>query len=607
MRALLFVAVFSGLHLDAADFEPAELARVHPLGGKAGTSVEVEILGTHLDGAAGVEFDSADLTWRHTTSREAGRLTGVISIAPGAALGGHLLHVATAHGPTTSLLFNVGQFPAMVEGDHRAVPSLPAEIYGRLDGATDTDTYWFSVKAGERWLFDLRAMEHGSAVEARMLLLDDQGAQVAFNDDRDQYDENPIIDQRFAKDGLYAVKLDQYRGPRGFTFGKNNGYVLRISALPRVRSVNPLGARRGTSARFVVEGSGLGRIQSVYLTELRRGEYERMTYPHTMPIHFRPDPSRGGDVARIAGKVIARSDVRLEAAFAIPATAPAGLWRLWLAGPDGVAEGLNLEIGEHLELDERSAGQPPAAATEFVINGVVSQKRERDVFRINGKAGQPLHVWTLSAQLGGPWLDTVLTLRDAAGRKLCENDDVVAGWGGLLGNPDSSLFFTPKQDGPLLIEVRDRQNRGGPAYAYRLKVDRRTPGFQLFTTPENFTVRRGESATVKVHLVREEGFAGEVEIWFEGLPAGMPPLRAKFRSDQLFEPNADGADMLIPEISFRVEAPAATGVHLIRIFGKASDGTKAEAHTATMIGPIYQGDWNFYRRPVPAITLTVID
>ena len=33
----------------------------------------------------------------------------------------------------------------------------------------------------------------------------------------------------------------------------------------------------------------------------------------------------------------------------------------------------------------------------------------------------------------------------------------------------------------------------------------------------------------------------------------------------------------------------------------------AEAHTCTMIGPIYQGDWNFYRRPVPGLTLTVIE
>jgi hypothetical protein len=604
MRFLLYF--LAAAFLQAADFEAPNLIRLHPLGGKAGTMVEVEILGSRLDGATGVEFDCADLVWKHTIHREAGRLSGVVSVAPGAALGGHMLHVLTNNGPTTSLLFNVGQFPAMLESDHRTVPSLPVEIYGRLEGAADSDQYWFAAKAGERWLFDLMAMEHGSAVEARMILLNSHGDRIAFNDDRDHYDENPLIEHTFVEDGVYAVKVDQYRGPRGFTFGKNNAYVLRISALPRVLSVAPLGARHGSQVRFLIDGSALERVERVYLTELRRGEYARMTYPYTMPIRFRADPLHGTGVARIDGRVVVKANGRLEAAFAIPADAATGLWRLWLAGPDGVAEGPNLEIGDMPEYSGASAAKEAPGGLPYVINGLL-RPRERDVYPIKAKAGEPLHISTLSAQLGEPYLDTVLTLRDAAGNKLAENDDVVAGWGGLLGNPDSSLFYTPKQDGRLLVEVRDRLNRGGEAFPYRMKVDRETPGFQLFTTPENFTVKRGGTATVKVHLAREAGFTGEVAVWFEGLPPEVTPVPAKFRADQLFEPNADGADMIIPEISFRVEAPADTRTYAIRIFGKAANGPKVEAHTATMIGPIYSGDWNFYRRPVPAITLTVVE
>ena len=43
MRALLCLLAGGWLH--AADFEPAQLARLHPLGGRAGTAVEIEILG----------------------------------------------------------------------------------------------------------------------------------------------------------------------------------------------------------------------------------------------------------------------------------------------------------------------------------------------------------------------------------------------------------------------------------------------------------------------------------------------------------------------------------------------------------------------------------
>jgi hypothetical protein len=481
-----------------------------------------------------------------------------------------MLRVLTAKGPSTSLLFNVGQFPAMIESDKRVVPALPVEIYGRLDGAADIDQYWFTAKAGERWMFEFLAMEHGSAVEARMLLLNSKGERIAYNDDRDHFDENPLIEHTFAEDGVYAVKLDQYRGPRGFTFGKNNAYVLRISSLPRVVSVSPLGARRGAPVRFAIEGSALQRVEKMYLTELRRAEHSRMTYPYTMPIRFREDPS---SPVRIDGDA--------KGNFTIPRDAATGLWRLWIAGPDGIAAGPKIEI------DEGGA-----------IDAVLAK---RDVHRFEGRAGEPVHFSTLSAQLGGPFLDTVLTLRDESGKKLAENDDVVAGWGGLLGNPDSSLFYTPKQNGPLLLEVRDRLNRGGPAYPYRLRVDNARPSFQLFTTPENPVAHAGAAAELKVHLVREAGFEGEVEIWVEGGP------RAKFRADQRFEPNADGADMLIPEITLRVPAPATSGTHTLRIFGKSSDGATIEAHTAAMIGPIYQGDWNFYRRPVPAITLTVIE
>ena len=53
-------------------------------------------------------------------------------------------------------------------------------------------------------------------------------------------------------------------------------------------------------------------------------------------------------------------------------------------------------------------------------------------------------------------------------------------------------------------------------------------------------------------------------------------MREKFRADQLFEPNADGADMIIPEIGFNLQAAASAGTYPIRILGKAANGTKAE-------------------------------
>ena len=142
---------------------------------------------------------------------------------------------------------------------------------------------------------------------------------------------------------------------------------------------------------------------------------------------------------------------------------------------------------------------------EYVINGTLRASGEKDVFSIHGVAGQPLHFWTLAEQLGLPHLDTVLELRDCSGKKLAGNDDVVAGQGSLLGNSDSSLFYIPKENGNLQLILKDRLDGGGKNYVYRLKIKKEVPGFESFTTPENFTVPRGGSAVLKVHLIRGSG------------------------------------------------------------------------------------------------------
>jgi hypothetical protein len=568
-----------------------KLVRVYPLGGQQGTTVALEILGEQLARATSVEFDTPDLKWERMDKAAAEQVNGSLSIAKTASLGPHILRVATAEGYSTSLLFNVSQIPSILEAEPndrqpQRIAALPVEIQGRLDGSADIDQFAISVRAGERWGFDFRSIEYGSSVEAKMYLLDAKGNRVAFNDDKSDIDETPFIGHTFARDGTYVVKVDQYRGPRGFNFGKNCSYILRISKLPRVQYIRPLGSARGVTARVRVSGSGLDSVDRVYLTEARRGEYFRMTYPFTMPVHFRADPP---SPKRIEGKVLRSRPGLLEAQFRIPRVAPQGLWRLWTSGPHGADDAATFEIGGGYVID--SALEEKGAAGEHVVAG---------------RAGQTLHIWTLAAQLGVPRLDTVLQVVDPqTGKVLGENDDVVAGQGTLLGNPDSSVYVTPASDGPLRVRVFDRLGRSGPDLVYRLKIAQEKPGFQLVTTPENFAVPRGGEGEIKVHLIREAGFQGEVEIWAEG----FADARGKFRADQLFEPNADGADMIIPEIAFRLRAPAtlAPGEYPVRIFGKAAvDGRVVEAQTTLLIGPILDL-WNFIRRPSPRITMTVYD
>ena len=618
-RLLLLLTV--AIPLAAAELPSPKISRIYPLGGRQGTSIQTEILGSYLSNARRVEFDCQDLVWTQTTHASSGKLSGTVSIAAKAPLGPHWFRVWTEEGYSTSAIFNVGQFPDVLENEPndriveaQPISQFPVGVQGFLDGAPDIDVFRIQARAGERWAIDLRSLERGSSLEAKMLLLDGKGKRLVFNDDRDDFDESPFIEHTFEKDGTYYIKLDQYRGPRGFRFSKDSAYVLRISGLPNLQSATPLGATVGSTTTIKLVGTGLSLVEEVYLTEIRAGEQRRMTYPYTKPIHFRPDPPTAEQVRRLEGRVVRAAPGFVEARFTIPAQTGPGLWRLWAGGPDGTVDGPSIELSEWEEYGEAEAHRADWRRGGYAINGGLEQPRQKDTYRIEGVAGRPLHFWTLSAQLGLPFLDTVLTLRDAAGKRLAENDDVVAAHGALLGNPDSSLFYTPSEDGPLWLEVKDRLVRGGATYQYRLKVRSERSGFQTFTTPPNFVVTRGGSAEIKVHMAREEGFDDEVSVWFENLPPGVEPPHGKFRSDQRFEPGADGVAMVIPEIAFRIQVPASVpgGTYPIRVLSvptaEQSSSTRrlVEAHTTITRGPLLDL-WNFVRRPLPQITMTVVE
>ena len=134
MRILLLLGL-SLLNLSAAS-KPVgtpSIIRIYPIGGQSGTTVPAEILGQHLANATSVEFDCKDLAWIRTTGASAGKVTGLVSISPEAALGPHMLRVVTKDGYSTSAMFNVGLFPSVAESEPNDAGAGAAdrEIAGR--------------------------------------------------------------------------------------------------------------------------------------------------------------------------------------------------------------------------------------------------------------------------------------------------------------------------------------------------------------------------------------------------------------------------------------------------------------------------------------------
>jgi hypothetical protein len=95
-----------------------------------------------------------------------------------------------------------------------------------------------------------------------------------------------------------------------------------------------------------------------------------------------------------------------------------------------------------------------------VVEGVIAQPQDVDVFRFEGKAGQQIVCEVLAARHGSS-LDSVLTLYDAQARQLARNDD-------FDGSSDSRLEFTLPRDGTYYLSLLDAHDTGGVTHVYRL-------------------------------------------------------------------------------------------------------------------------------------------
>jgi hypothetical protein len=101
-----------------------------------------------------------------------------------------------------------------------------------------------------------------------------------------------------------------------------------------------------------------------------------------------------------------------------------------------------------------------------VVEGVISQTQDVDVFRVEGKAGQSLSAEVLASRFGS-MLDSTLTLYDADGRQLAWDDD--------SAGHDSTLKFVLPRDGVYYLGLIDAHDSGSALHVYRLRVRLTTP------------------------------------------------------------------------------------------------------------------------------------
>lgn len=120
---------------------------------------------------------------------------------------------------------------------------------------------------------------------------------------------------------------------------------------------------------------------------------------------------------------------------------------------------------------------------------------------------------------------------------------------------------------------------------------------------------------MKLQMAREAGFEyEEVEVWVERLPGDSKPPRAKFRADQAWEPGADLLQQITAELTIpmAISKTVPAGRYAIRVPGVATRDRGGNAqrvvdsHANLKRGPP-SGQFNFIRRPLAEVTLSVVD
>jgi len=433
-----------------------------PMGGQAGTTVEIRIAGDHLPGATALRFSHPGLS---AVAKKADDGTVVpeaflVTIAPDVPHGAHEVAVVAATGLSSSRVFSVGALPEVVRpGDDVALEIAVGTIANGVARSQKIDTYRLTARGGRRLLVECVAPGIDSRLQPVVVL--------AAGDGRDLVVERRggVIDFTPPADGSYLVKVHDlcYRGGREFFYR-----LVVQEAEPGTEPVRQPVAR--SVASFSWPPAGLAATPA-------RLEAESPT----------PAPERIDLPCDIAGRFFPAADVDT---FEFTATAGDVWW---------------------IEVASQRLGAPtaPAAAVVQVAAGEGGE-RLIDVIQL-AEIPAPIKPSSNFYSYDGPPYDAgspdllgKLEIKETGTYRLALRDR----FGGTRDEPRSAWR----------LAIR----RAEPDFAlagWGLHMELRNGDRADLSKP--LALRRGATVAVEVVAVRRDGFDGAIDLAVEGLPSGV--------------------------------------------------------------------------------------
>ena len=532
---------------------------IAPAGGQRGTSVEVTLRGDRLADAQDIFFYTPGITLEKISDAQDKAVKGVFLIAADCRLGEHALRIRTASGISALRLFYVGPFPSVEEKEpnNEAAKAQPVALNSTVQGtigSEDVDVFSVEVKKDQRLSVEIEGARLGRTLfDPTVTVLSADGRVLAASDDTPLLGHDGFVSLLAPADGKYLIQV------RDMTYaGTGHFYRLHLGTFPRPAAVFPLGGQPGETleAKFLGDPTG------------------DFTQPITLPSE-KSRSARFGLVADHHGLAPSPNWLRISPLTNAPSITPGNTL--------GKATALN-------------------TTAPLAFNGVLTTKGNAAFFRFTAKKDQNLDFQVYARRLGSP-LDSVLTVFDAKGKSLGNNDDAA-------GNPDSAVRVKIPEDGDYTVKVADQLARGGPRFTYRVEIAEVAPTLTLSIpdtarydneTRKSIVVPRGNRFAVLLNINRDT-FNGDLAVTFDGLPAGITALADTVPGSLsavpvVFDATADApiAGTLLTPAAQAVDASATKGKDVVSRFRHTVDWVRI------------QNDIGYSRSEVSQIAAAVVE
>jgi hypothetical protein len=378
------------------------------------------------------------------------------------------------------------------------------------------------------------------------------GTVLASNDN--YFFGDPLLHHRFKSAGEYYLEVRDTR------YGGNAywQYCIEINDRPFVTTVHPLRVTPGHAARLRLSGYNLPAEPIASLT---------------LPANSRDGPlwttlSLGKDRTNAVPLVVSRL-------------------------PDVMANGRRQPAGGSLtSLPTPAVRHATLVAVPCGVSGLLAKEDEADRYCFEAKAGERFTI-AVSAREYQSTLDSLVRIVNDKGDTLIENDDA----SDRYIHADSRIEnWAAPAAGRYTIEVRDLHGRGGENFVYFLKIVRAEPRFELEIDTDKTLLAPGLASVIFVRALRKDGFAGEIQLAVDGLPAGVTASCGR-----ILATGQDGC------IIVRAAPEAKQTAVNLRIFGTASrpDGKGKLEATARPLQEIYMPGGGRFHFPADIHTLSI--